>query len=141
MWWGINKAIDLHKIKGRGVDVRGWRDGLVAVMVEIEVGVSIAGCVVAAAADTVTIITCQDILDAENYATWIVHKLVVIADARAEASQVTWVVAEVVTKVAVVSAITVIACCLACVVTIGDVETVGRGLHLRLHDHIRIIDF
>jgi hypothetical protein len=88
MWWGIDEAIDLHEIKGRGVDVRGWRDGLVTVMVEIEVGVGVAGCIVAAAADTVTIIACRDVLDAENYATWIVHKLAVVADAGAEASQV-----------------------------------------------------
>jgi hypothetical protein len=58
------------------------------------------------------------------------HKLVVIADARAEASQVTWVVAEVVTKVAGAGVIAVVVHYLACGVAIGDVETVGRGLHL-----------
>ena len=68
------------------------------------------------------------------------HKLAVIADAEAEASRVAWVVAEVVTEVAVVGASAVVAHWLACGVTIGDVETVGRGLHLRLRDRIRIID-
>jgi hypothetical protein len=124
----------------RGVDVRGWRDGLVAVAVKIEVGISITGCIVAAAADTVTIVTRRDVLDAENYATWIVHKLAAITDARAEASQVTWVVAEMVTEVTVASAFTVIACCLACGVTVGVVETVGSGLHLWLRNRICIVD-
>jgi hypothetical protein len=68
MWWGINEAINLHEIKGRGVDVRGWRDGLVAVAVKIEVGIGIAGCVITAAADTVTVVARRDVLDAKNYA-------------------------------------------------------------------------
>jgi hypothetical protein len=137
MWWGVDEAIDLHEIKGRGVDVRGWRDGLVAVVVEIEVGIGIAGCVVAAAADTVTIVARRDVLDAENYAAWIVHELAVIADARAEASRVAWVV---VTEVAIAGASAVIARCLTCGVAVGVVESVVWDLHLQLRDCVRIVD-
>ena len=68
------------------------------------------------------------------------HELAVIADAGAEASQVAWVVAEVVTEVAVVGVSTVVARWLACGVAVGDVETVGRGLHLWLRDRVRIVD-
>jgi hypothetical protein len=43
MWWGINKAINLHGIKeGDGVDIRNCGDSLVAITVEIAVGVGIA---------------------------------------------------------------------------------------------------
>ena len=68
------------------------------------------------------------------------HELAVVADAGAEASQVAWVVAEVVTKVAVVGASAVVVHWLACGVAVRDVETVGRGLHLWLCDHIHIVD-
>ena len=59
MWWGVNKMIDLHEIKeGDGVDIRNSGDGLVAIAVEMEVGIAIAGCVFAAtAAGTVSPIT------------------------------------------------------------------------------------
>ena len=43
--------IDLHEIKeGDGVDIRNSGDGLVAIAVETEVGIAIAGCVFAATA-------------------------------------------------------------------------------------------
>jgi hypothetical protein len=43
MWWGVNKAINLHGIKkGDGVDVGNYGDSLVAIAVEIAVGVSVA---------------------------------------------------------------------------------------------------
>jgi hypothetical protein len=143
MWWGVDEAIDLHEIRGRGVDVRGWRDGLVAVAVKIEVGIGVARRVVAAAAataGTVTVVARRDVLDVESDAAWIVHELAVVADAGAEASRVAWVVAEMVTEVAVADAFAVIARCLACGVAVGVVETVGRGLHLRLRDRVRIVD-
>jgi hypothetical protein len=50
------------------------------------------------------------------------------------------VIAVVVAVVTVAGAIAVIVRCLACGVTIRVVETVGRGLHLQLCDHIYIID-
>ena len=68
------------------------------------------------------------------------HGNAVVADAGAEASRVPWVVAEMVTEVAVADAFAVVARCLACGVAIGVVETVGRGLHLQLCDRIHIID-
>ena len=68
------------------------------------------------------------------------HELAVVADARAEASRVVWVVAEVVTEVAVVGASAVVVHWLACRVAVRDVETVGRGLHLWLCNHIHIVD-
>jgi hypothetical protein len=68
------------------------------------------------------------------------HKLAVIADARAKASRVAWVVAEVVTEVAVAGAFTVVVHCLTYGVAVGVVEIVGRGLHLQLHDCIHIVD-
>jgi hypothetical protein len=52
------------------------------------------------------------------------HELVVIAEAEAKASQVTWVVAAVVTEVTVASAFTVIAHYLT---FSGDVEGVVAG--------------
>ena len=80
------------------------------------------------------------VLGAELVPAWVMHKLAVAAEAEAEASQVAWVVAEVVAVVAVAVAIAVIARCLACGVAVGDVETVGKGLHLRLRDRVRIVD-
>ena len=68
------------------------------------------------------------------------HKLAVIADAGAEASQVTWVVAEVVTEVAIVGVSAVVVHWVACGVAVRDVETVGRGLELWLCDYIHIVD-
>ena len=49
-------------------------------------------------------------------------------------------VAGVVAVVAVAGAIAVVARCLACGVAIRVVETIGRGLHLRLRDCVRIVD-
>jgi hypothetical protein len=43
MWWGVDEAIDLHGInEGDGVDIGNCGDGLVAIAVEIAVGVSVA---------------------------------------------------------------------------------------------------
>ena len=54
MWRGIDGAIDLHKIlEGDGVDIGNGGDGLVAIVVEIEVGLGVAGYVVSAGAVTV----------------------------------------------------------------------------------------
>jgi hypothetical protein len=89
------------------------------------VGIGVAGRVVAAAAGT-AVVAHRDVLDAENYAAWIVvHELAVVADAGTDASRVAWVVAEVVAVVAVAGAIAVVARCLACGVAVGVVETVG----------------
>ena len=51
MWRGVDKAIDLHEIKeGDGVDIGNGGDGLVAIAVETEVGIAVAGHVFAATA-------------------------------------------------------------------------------------------
>jgi hypothetical protein len=44
------------------------------------------------------------------------------------------------TEVAVASAFTVITCCLTCGVAVGVVESVVWDLHLRLCDHIHIVN-
>ena len=67
------------------------------------------------------------------------HKLAVVADAGAEASRVAWVVAEVVTEVAVVSVSAVVARWLACGVAVGDVETDAGDLHFQLCNRICIV--
>ena len=64
MQQGVDRAIELRRIEGKGVDIRGCIDDLVAVAVETAVGVGIAGSVGAAgagagaagAAGTITVI-------------------------------------------------------------------------------------
>ena len=51
MWQRVDEAIDSHEIKeGDGVNIGNSGDGLVAIAVETEVGVTVAGHVVAATA-------------------------------------------------------------------------------------------
>ena len=50
MWRGVDEAIELCGIEGKGVDIRGCIDDLVAVAVETAVGVGVAGSVGAAGA-------------------------------------------------------------------------------------------
>ena len=95
---------------------------------------------VAAAAAAVVVDARWTVLGAELVPAWVMHELAIVAEAEAEASRVAWVVAEVVAVVAVAGAIAVVARCLACGVAVGDVETVGKGLHLRLRDRDRIVD-
>ena len=51
---GVDGAIELRGIKGKGVEIRGCIDDLVAIAVETAVGIGIAGSV--GAAGTVTVI-------------------------------------------------------------------------------------
>ena len=97
-----------------------------------------AGRIAAAAA--VVVDARWTVLGAELVPAWVMHELAIVAEAEAEASRVAWVVAEVMAVVAVAGVIAVVVHCLACGVTVGDVETVGKGLHLRLRDRVCIID-
>ena len=93
-----------------------------------------------AAAAAVVVNARWTVLGAELVSAWVMHELAIVAEAKAKASRVAWVVAEVVAVVAIAGAIAVVVRCLACGVAVGDVETVGKGLHLRLRNHVCIVD-
>ena len=127
----------MSKLKASGVEdnVRGSKDGLVAIVVEGVVGVGSTGHVAGGGGGICSSIVYQVILGIEDILTQIVHRLAIVADAEFE---VAWVVVVAIVVVTVANVVADVAHCLACSVVCEVSRIVLWGLCLQLHYQVHI---